>query len=64
MVGHNPTTERLAVMLDDGSGVQADRERMAAKFPTSALAVLHLQVASWGALAPGTARLLMFAVPR
>ena len=64
MVGHNPTTERLASMLDDGSGVNADRERMTAKFPTSALAVLHLQVESWADLAPGTARLLMFAVPR
>ena len=27
------------VGVDDGSGVQADRDRMAAKFPTSAIAV-------------------------
>lgn len=64
LVGHNPTTERLASTLEDGTGAQSDRERMASKFPTSALAVLHLQVASWADLAPSTARLLAFAVPR
>ena len=64
MVGHNPTTERLASLLDDGTGAQADRERMAAKFPTSALAVLHLQVPAWADVTAGTARLQAFAVPR
>ena len=64
MVGHNPTTERLASMLDDATGLQADRERLAAKFPTSALAVLHVQMESWADLAPSTARLQAFAVPR
>ncbi len=64
MVGHNPTTERLASTLEDGTGVQADRDRMAVKFPTSAIAVMHLQVTSWADLAPSTARLVAFAVPR
>lgn len=64
VVGHNPATESLALLLEDGSGVAADRERMAGKYPTSAVAVFHLQVASWTDLDEGTARLQAFAVPR
>jgi phosphohistidine phosphatase len=64
LVGHNPTTESLALLLQDGTGVAADVERMAGKYPTSAIAVLHLQVESWADLGESTARLLAFAVPR
>jgi phosphohistidine phosphatase len=64
VVGHNPTTESLALFLEDGTGVAADRSRMAGKYPTGAIAVLHLQVDGWGDLDEGTARLLAFAVPR
>lgn len=64
LVGHNPTTESLALLLQDGSGVEVDVERMAGKFPTSAIAVLHLQVPSWSDLDASTARLMAFAVPR
>jgi len=64
VVGHNPTTESLALYLQDGTGVAADRSRMAGKYPTGGIAVLHLQVPDWRDLDEGTARLLAFAVPR
>jgi phosphohistidine phosphatase SixA len=37
---------------------------MAGKYPTGAIAVLHLQVPAWSALDKSTARLMAFAVPR
>lgn len=64
LVGHNPTTENLALYLDDGTGVAGDRERMAGKYPTGGVAVLHLQVSSWADVDQATARLMAFAVPR
>lgn len=64
VVGHNPTTENLALFLEDGSGVAEDRERMAGKYPTGGVAVLHLQVSGWADLDEATARLMAFAVPR
>jgi phosphohistidine phosphatase len=64
VVGHNPGTERLALLLEDGSGPSEDRERMAGKFPTCGIAVLGLQVAGWGELDAETARLEAFHVPR
>jgi phosphohistidine phosphatase len=64
VVGHNPGTERLALLLDDGTGPSDDRQRMAGKFPTSAIAVLGLQVPGWGGLDAQTARLEAFHVPR
>jgi phosphohistidine phosphatase len=64
VVGHNPTTENLALFLDDRTGVAHDRERMAGKYPTGGVAVLHLQVPGWADLDEATARLMAFAVPR
>lgn len=64
VVGHNPTTESLALLLEDGSGPAADRSRMVGKYPTGGIAVLHLQVPTWSELGQGTARLTAFAVPR
>lgn len=64
VVGHNPTTESLALFLDDGTGVADDRERMAGKYPTSGVAILHLQVDRWAELGESSARLMAFAVPR
>lgn len=64
VVGHNPTTENLALLLDDGTGVTDDRERMAGKYPTGGIAVLHLQVPRWADLGESSARLMAFAVPR
>lgn len=64
VVGHNPTTESLALLLEDGRGASADRARMAGKYPTGGIAVLHLQVGRWADLDQGTATLTAFAVPR
>jgi phosphohistidine phosphatase len=64
VVGHNPGTENLALLLEDGEGPSEQRARMAGKFPTSALAVLRLLVPRWADLDGGTARLQAFVVPR
>lgn len=64
VVGHNPATENLALLLEDGSGPTEERERMAGKYPTSAIAVLQLQVPTWADLDEDTARLVSFTVPR
>jgi phosphohistidine phosphatase len=74
VVGHDPAMHELALMLagtggsaDSGAGrgpaSQAALERMRAKFPTGAVAVLAL-TGSWGQLGPGTAELTGFVVPR
>jgi phosphohistidine phosphatase len=74
VIGHNPAIEDLAFMLTAaGSGDQACSgthaarpgalERMRAKFPTAAIAVLDL-TGGWAALTPGHARLTAFVIPR
>ena len=74
VVGHDPAIHELALMLAGtarpaGGGAgrdpasQAALERMRAKFPTGAVAVLAL-TASWGQLGRGKARLTEFVVPR
>lgn len=62
LVGHNPGLEDLIVTLV-GEAVGDTRERVEAKFPTSAIAVLELPGA-WSALAPHGATLVDVAVPR
>lgn len=62
LVGHNPGTEDLAVSLV-GTGAAEPRALLAERFPTAALAHLTFDV-SWADLAPGTARLVGFFVPR
>jgi phosphohistidine phosphatase len=62
LVGHNPGVQQLTLHL----AADADDdflERAAAKFPTSAVAVLTW-AGPWAALAAGTARLTAFTVPR
>jgi phosphohistidine phosphatase len=72
LIGHNPAIEDLALMLaapgpDPGAGPGAtdpgDLERMRAKFPTAAIAVLE-PAGAWPELAPGRARLTAFVTPR
>ncbi|MCX4776136.1 SixA phosphatase family protein [Streptomyces sp. NBC_01264] len=66
LVGHNPGLEELAVSLARKAVAAAEAEpieRLSRKFPTSAIAVLSCP-ASWQELAPGSARLTDFAVPR
>jgi phosphohistidine phosphatase len=62
MIGHNPGLEDLAIRLV-GSGDDDLRSRMAAKFPTGALATLTF-AGSWTGLGPGRAKLEAFVVPR
>ena len=74
IVGHAPGIPELALMLaraatpadgDAGSSAvpQAALDRMRAKFPTAAVAVLEL-TGPWARLGPGTARLTGFVTPR
>jgi phosphohistidine phosphatase len=74
IVGHDPAIQELALMLakaappagrDAGPGVASPAafDRMRAKFPTAAIAVLELS-GSWRQLAAGTARLARFVTPR
>ncbi|MET8752697.1 histidine phosphatase family protein [Streptomyces sp. NPDC004667] len=66
LVGHNPGLEELAISLARKAVAAADTEaieRLSRKFPTSAIAVLACPV-PWQELAPGSARLTDFTVPR
>lgn len=63
LVGHNPGLEELVLALaGDGLGDTLDRVR--AKFPTSAIAVLAWYGSGWDALRPGMALLTDVLVPR
>ena len=62
IIGHNPGLEDLALMLV-GPAADAASRRMATKFPTGALATLTF-AGPWAELAPGTATLESFVVPR
>ncbi len=64
VVGHEPTTSTLALRLANPRTVNIDAaERISTKFPTSAMAVLHLD-GSWADLELGSAQLADFHVPR
>jgi phosphohistidine phosphatase len=72
IVGHDPGIPDLAFLLarptspaGGGSGIAAPAafERMRAKFPTAAIAVLEL-TGTWRQLGPQTARLARFVIPR
>ena len=64
VVGHEPTMSQLALGLANPLTVNADAaERISAKFPTSAMAVLQLN-GSWTDLELGSVQLADFYVPR
>lgn len=63
VIGHNPTTEDLVAQLGRGTGHPDWWTSMARKFPTSAIAVLHLS-GTWAELTPGAATLAAYEVPR
>lgn len=64
VVGHEPTMSGLALVLAGADGTDdAVAERIAAKFPTSAIAMLAVPC-EWGDLEPGAAALVGFEVPR
>ena len=62
LVGHNPTMAEMACRLA-GTGERSAMARMAAKFPTSALAVVDFDVDHWSEIGEGMGRLVHFATP-
>ena len=66
MVGHDPGVPNLALLLAgsaaDGAASGA-LDRIRAKYPTAAVAVLEF-AGAWSRLGPGRARLTGFVVPR
>jgi phosphohistidine phosphatase len=60
MIGHNPGVQDLALDLARGG---EDHERMRAKFPTGALAVIEFDGA-WAELSEGGGRLIAFVTPK
>ncbi|WP_217135488.1 histidine phosphatase family protein [Streptomyces sp. AC558_RSS880] len=63
LIGHNPGLEDLVLTLA-GDGLDDTLDRVRAKFPTSAIAVLSWRGAEWRDLAPGAALLTSVTVPR
>ena len=62
LVAHNPGLADLASHLA-GRGARSEMQRMAAKFPTCALAVLEFDVDRWRDVEPGGALLARFVTP-
>ena len=62
LIGHNPGVQQLVLALAE-QGSDDARALAAAKYPTSALAVLDL-AAPWADVSPGAGQLSSFAVPR
>lgn len=62
VVGHNPGMGEIANWLA-GEGRASERMRLAAKFPTSALAVIAFDRPDWSDLSPGAGRLESFFTP-
>jgi phosphohistidine phosphatase len=63
MIGHNTGIEHLALALTSGTETPP-LARMRAKFPTLGLASIEIRKGAWSKLAPGSARLTDFVVPR
>jgi phosphohistidine phosphatase len=61
LIGHNPGIQELALAL---AAAGAERELLAAKFPTGALATFAVLVATWSRLAAGDAELTAFVAPK
>lgn len=60
LVGHNPGFQELVLRLVDRG---AARDRVRAKFPTAALAVIALPVERWADVAEGEGDLVAFVTP-
>jgi phosphohistidine phosphatase len=63
VVGHNPPIQATALALA-ATGDVALRSRLAAKFPTAALAVIAFRDGDWPAILAGGGRLEAFLRPR
>ena len=63
LIGHNPGLGSFAVSLC-GAGDKKALERMSAKFPTAALAVIDFDAERWSEIAAGAGRLETFVRPK
>lgn len=63
LIGHNPSIERLADLLDDEAGDAAARAQLAEGYPTSGIAVFTLH-APYADITAGSATLTHFNAPR
>lgn len=61
LIGHNPGVQDLVLLLVRGGPLRA---RLAAKFPTGALATLDVSRSGWKDLRKGGAELIDFVVPK
>ncbi len=62
LVGHNPGLGELATALT-GSGAEPEARRLAAKYPTGAVAVLDFSIKRWGEVERNAARLALYLTP-
>jgi phosphohistidine phosphatase len=63
VIGHNPGLHEFAVTLAGERPATADARKLAARFPTAALAEFAI-AGKWRDLGPGGGRLLRFLLPR
>ena len=63
LVGHNPTLENFvpAISRDDRKGL---RNKAGGKFPTSALAIIELDVDRWSDVGPASGEIVDLILPR
>jgi len=62
LVGHNPGLGELAAALT-GSGAEPEARRLAAKYPTGAVAVLDFSVQRWEEVERNSAMLALYLTP-
>src|SRR5580698_7705680 len=62
LVGHNPGLGELAMALT-GSGAEPERHRLAAKYPTGAVAVLDFSIQRWEQVARNSGMLALYLTP-
>ena len=63
VIGHNPTVEMVAQLVDDGDGPDDVAESLAVGYPTSAVTIFEVD-GPWADVAQMTARARAFHVGR
>lgn len=64
LVGHNPGMHEVALALVDETATGIEINRLEAKYPTAAAAVIEFDVDSWAKIAPGQGQLQHFIRPK
>jgi phosphohistidine phosphatase len=62
LVGHNPGLGELSTALT-GSGAEPERHRLAAKYPTGAVAVLDFSIQRWAEVERNSGMLALYLTP-